>query len=103
MGAALRHAGSLLQKQYCEKRLILLITDGEPADIDEREPQYLRNDAAKAVTELSSGGILTYCLTLDPSADRYVSEIFGQNAYSIVDRVERLPEYLPSVFSKLTA
>lgn len=27
------------------KRLVLLSTDGEPADIDQRDPQYLRHDA----------------------------------------------------------
>ena len=47
-------------------------------------------------------GIYTYCLTLDPLADRYVSRIFGENGYSIVDNVERLPERLPNVFARLT-
>ena len=81
----------------------MLITDGEPADIDERDPQYLRHDTKKAVDELASQGIYTYCLTLDPEADSYVSRIFGANNYSIVDNVERLPERLPAVFSALTA
>jgi hypothetical protein len=103
MGAALRHAGSHLQTQNATKRLILLITDGEPADIDERDPQYLRHDAKKAVEDLAMQGIYTYCLTLDPEADRYVARIFGENNYSIVDNVERLPERLPMVFSALTA
>jgi len=48
-------------------------------------------------------GIHSYCLTLDPEADRYVSRIFGDNNYSIVDNVERLPERLPTVFSALTS
>ncbi len=80
----------------------LLITDGEPADIDERDPQYLRHDAKKAVEDLRMQGIHCYCLTLDPQADRYVARIFGDNGYSIVDRVERLPERLPAVFAALT-
>ncbi len=103
MGAALRHAGSHLGRQTSQKRLIMLITDGEPADIDERDPQYLRHDTKKAVEELASQGIYTYCLTLDPEADNYVSRIFGANNYSIVDNVERLPERLPAVFSALTS
>ncbi|MGQ9659465.1 MAG: nitric oxide reductase activation protein NorD [Thermochromatium sp.] len=102
MGAALRHAGRHLSQQPARKRLILLITDGEPADIDERDPQYLRHDAKKAVEDLRMKGIHTYCLTLDPEADRYVARIFGDNAYSIVDQVERLPERLPAVFAALT-
>ncbi len=103
MGAALRHAGWHLTQQSSQKRLVLLITDGEPADIDERDPQYLRHDTKKAVEELAMQGIHTYCLTLDPEADRYVSRIFGENNYSIVDNVERLPERLPVVFSALTS
>jgi hypothetical protein len=102
MGAALRHAGWHLSEQPAQKRLVLLITDGEPADIDERDPQYLRHDTKKAVDDLAMQGIYTYCLTLDPEADRYVARIFGENNYSIVDHVERLPERLPAVFAALT-
>ena len=102
MGAALRHAGWHLTQQSAQKRLVLLITDGEPADIDERDPQYLRHDAKKAVEDLMAQGVYTYCLTLDPDADRYVARIFGENNYSIVDNVERLPERLPNVFAALT-
>ena len=102
MGAALRHAGWHLSEQPAQKRLVLLITDGEPADIDERDPQYLRHDTKKAVEDLAMRGIYTYCLTLDPNADRYVARIFGENNFSIVDNVERLPERLPNVFAALT-
>ena len=103
MGAALRHAGWHLTQQNAQKRLVLLITDGEPADIDERDPQYLRHDTKKAVDDLAMQGVYTYCLTLDPNADRYVARIFGENNYSIVDHVERLPERLPAVFAAITA
>ncbi len=103
MGTALRHAGWHLTQQSAQKRLVLLITDGEPADIDERDPQYLRHDTKKAVDDLAMQGVYTYCLTLDPNADRYVARIFGENNYSIVDHVERLPERLPAVFAAITA
>jgi len=102
MGAALRHAGWHLGQQNATKRLVLLVTDGEPADIDERDPQYLRHDTKKAVEDLARQGIYTYCLTLDPNADRYVARIFGENSYSVVDNVERLPERLPAVFAAIT-
>ena len=102
MGAALRHAGHHLMKQPERRKLILLVTDGEPADIDERDPQHLRHDTKKAVEELYSTGVLTYCLTLDPNADTYVKRIFGENNYTIVDNVDRLPEKLPTLFASLT-
>ena len=102
MGAALRHAGHHLLKQQEKRKLILLVTDGEPADIDERDPQHLRHDTKKAVEELYSTGVLTYCLTLDPQADSYVKRIFGENNYTVIDHVDRLPEQLPLLFASLT-
>ena len=103
MGAALRHAGHHLLKQVERRKLILLVTDGEPADIDERDPQHLRHDTKKAVEELYTNGVLTYCLTLDPNADNYVKRIFGESNYTIIDNVDRLPEKLPTLFASLTS
>jgi hypothetical protein len=103
MGGALRHAGHHLLKQPERRKLILLVTDGEPADIDERDPQHLRHDTKKAVEELYTKGVLTYCLTLDPNADNYVKRIFGENNYTIIDNVDRLPEKLPTLFASLTS
>ena len=103
MGAAMRHAGHHLLKQPERRKLLLIVTDGEPADIDERDPQHLRHDTRKAVEELYSRGILTYCLTLEPNADNYVKRIFGANNYTIIDNVERLPEKLPTLFASLTS
>ncbi len=102
MGAALRHGAHYLQQRPERKKLLLLVSDGEPADIDERDPQYLRQDTKKAVEELATRGVTTYCLTLDAHADEYVSRIFGVRGFTVVDHVQRLPEKLPSVFMGLT-
>ena len=102
MGAAIRHAGSILKRQPSNKKLLLVVTDGEPADNDVRDPQYLRFDAKKSVEELGRNGINTYCLSLDPGADQYVSRIFGAKNYMVVDNVQRLPEKLPMLYMGLT-
>ena len=102
MGTALRHAGAQLARRPSQKRLILLLTDGEPADNDVRDPQYLRFDTRKAVEELARSGVHTFCLTLDPHADQYVSRIFGARNYLILDHVSRLPERLPALYLALT-
>ena len=98
MGAAMRHAGALLARRPEKKRLLLVLTDGAPSDVDVRDPQYLRADARKAVEELARSGVATFCISLDPGADDYVARIFGANRYAVVDRVERLPERLPSLY-----
>ena len=73
MGAAMRHAGIDLLTQSSAKKILLVLTDGEPSDIDVDDPQHLRMDAKKAVEELRSHGIITFCISLDPYADQYVS------------------------------
>ena len=101
MGAALRHAGHYLGAKAADKRILLVLTDGEPADVDVQDPSYLRLDARKAVEELSSQGIATFCLSLDAGADEYVSEIFGHR-WRVLDRIDRLPEQLPLLYLSLT-
>jgi len=102
MGAAIRHAAHYLRLQRSTKKLLMVITDGEPADIDVRDPQYLRYDTKKAVEDAARNGITTFCMTLDPRADQYVSRIFGTKNYMVVDHVERLPEKLPLLYAGLT-
>ena len=102
MGAAIRHATAALKAQRSSKKLLLVITDGEPADVDVRDPQYLRHDTKKAVEAAARHGVTTYCMSLDPRADQYVSRIFGERHYLVVDKVERLPEKLPVLYAGLT-
>ena len=102
MGAAIRHASHYLTLQRSSKKLLLIITDGEPADVDVRDPQYLRYDTKKAVEEAGRSGVITFCMSLDPRADQYVSRIFGAKNYMVVDHVERLPEKLPLLYAGLT-
>ena len=102
MGAAIRHAGVDLLTQSSAKKILLILTDGEPADIDVDDPQHLRMDAKKAVEELRSHGIVTFCISLDPYADEYVSRIFGKNRFMVIDNIQKLPERLPQLFISLT-
>ncbi len=101
MGAAMRHAAHYLKAQQADKKLMLILTDGEPADIDVDDHQLLIADARQAVNELSREGIYTYCINLDSKADEYVADIFGRQ-YTIIDHVDRLPERLPELFISLT-
>lgn len=101
MGAALRHAGHYLDRQAADKKLLLILTDGEPADIDSQDPRHLIEDARASVRELAAKGIYTYCISLDERAAEYARDIFG-NRYAVIDNVGRLPERLPQLFLSLT-
>ena len=101
MGAAIRHAGHYLEHQKTDKKLLLVLTDGEPSDIDQEDERILIEDTAKAVKELDQNGIYTYCINLDANADEYVKDIFG-NQYSVIDNIQSLPEKLPELFMALT-
>ncbi|WP_291992129.1 VWA domain-containing protein [Candidatus Accumulibacter sp. ACC003] len=101
MGAAMRHAAHYLAAQKADKKLLLLLTDGQPADVDVHDERLLIEDARKAVEELDQQGIFTYCINLDRQADDYVGDIFGRR-YTVIDNIERLPERLPELFMALT-
>ncbi len=101
MGAAMRHAAHYLEKQQADKKLMLILTDGQPSDIDSKDGELLIADARQAVQELDREGIYSYCINLDPKADEYVADIFGKQ-YTIIDKVEQLPQKLPELFISLT-
>ena len=101
MGAALRHAGHLLSGRRADKKLLLVLTDGQPADVDVDDPLYLHADAACAVRELDTLGLHTHCISLDAKADDYVGRIFGTR-WTVIDHVEQLPRRLPELFLSLT-
>ena len=101
MGAAMRHAAHYLSAQKADKKLLLILTDGEPADIDVDDEHLLIEDTHKAVQELDQQGIYSYCISLDPHADEYVNDIFG-NQHMVTDNVNKLPEKLPALFASLT-
>ena len=101
MGAAMRHAAHYLAARPADKKLMLILTDGRPSDVDTHDERLLVEDARQAVKELDQDNIFTYCISLDPKADDYVSDIFGRQ-YTVIDHVERLPERLPQLFMALT-
>lgn len=102
MGAALRHAGGRLAGRPEGQKLVLLLTDGMPSDIDEPDQHHLVADTKKAVEELRSRGVATHCLTIDSDAGDYAEELFGLGGFTALDQVERLPEVLPRLFAQLT-
>jgi nitric oxide reductase NorD protein len=103
MGAALRHAGQALSGEDADHKVILLLTDGEPSDIDVFEEDYLVEDTRHAVISAAAQGIKTFCLTLDRHADAYVRRIFGLRNYLITDRADAFAGHTGQALVKLIA
>ena len=102
IGAALRHAGAALAGVPVHRRLVLLVTDGEPSDIDVADPDYLAADARRAVQRLAGQGIDAFCIALGDAAGQRQSEIFGPHGFVQIDRLDSLPEKLPALYLRMT-
>ncbi len=103
LGAALRQATVHLKAQPRRHRGLLVVTDGAPSDIDVFDPDYLVEDARMAVQQANRAGIRTFCLAVDPAADRYVRRIFGWRDHGIAADASQLPVQLHRAFVRLAA
>ncbi|WP_029528410.1 nitric oxide reductase activation protein NorD [Polaromonas glacialis] len=102
-GAALRHACSLLMREPAEHRLLLLLSDGKPNDVDDYEGRYGVEDMRQAVLEAKLQGISPFCLTIDRQAANYLPAVFGPHHYALLPRPELLPGVLLDWLRRLVA
>jgi nitric oxide reductase NorD protein len=93
-GAAIRHATAVLMQQQARHRLLLMLSDGKPNDVDEYEGRYGADDMRQAVTEARLQGIQPFCLTVDRQAASYLPGVFGAHQYALLSRPELLPSAL---------
>ena len=100
-GAAIRHASTLLGAQRTRYRLLLMLSDGKPNDIDEYEGRYGIEDTRQAVAEARLQGIVPFCLTVDREAPAYLPSIFGPRGYTLLRRPELLPAALVDAVRRL--
>jgi nitric oxide reductase NorD protein len=103
LGTALRHAGRALAARSARRKLLLVVTDGRPSDIDVHDPQYLEFDAKQATIDNRNSGVTSFCVGLDAHAEQSVLRIFGSGSYSLLDRLESLPQRLSQVYLRLSA
>ena len=102
LGAALRHGLHQLGQRGEHFRLLLVVTDGAPADIDVYDDEYLVRDVRQAVQEARRQGLLVHCLSLDAGAQRRMEQMFGTGHFRLLDHPGRLPELLPQLLLSLT-
>lgn len=95
MGAAIRHATSVLARQPVAHRLLLVLSDGKPNDTDRYYEHYGVEDTRSAVLEARASGVSPYCITVDANEpEAYVSHIFGEAGHTILRRPDQLPAAL---------
>ena len=102
MGAAIRHAGVDLGNQETYRKLLLIVTDGEPSDLDIKDSRYLIEDTRRAVQSLTYQGTDVFCVGLGAEISSSLDVIFGTKNSLVIDRIERLPEKLPQLYLKMT-
>jgi len=78
-------------RQAVSHRLLLLVSDGKPNDIDDYEGRYGVEDMRQAVAEARLQGIHPFCLTIDRQAASYLPAVFGARQYALLPRPEMLP------------
>ena len=103
MGAAIRHASQILCKQKTGRRLLLILTDGKPNDLDKYEGRYGIEDTRIAIQEARRLGLTPFCVTIDEKAGDYLPHLFGSNSYVVVKHAAELPLVLPRLYIQLTA
>jgi nitric oxide reductase NorD protein len=101
LGTALRHAGELISHARSFRKLVIVLTDGEPSDIDVADPLELVEDARRAAVGLRTRGIDGFGVVLGSGAMNSALRIFGRGNTMLVPRVEDLPARLSELYFRL--
>ncbi len=102
LGAAIRESSKILDKQPAANKLLLIISDGKPNDVDRYDGRYGIEDTKKAVEEARKLGITPFCVTIDLESKEYLSYLFGRNGYVVIRDSKKLPKVLPEIYMNLT-
>ena len=103
MGAAIRQATKIIQEQQSSQKLLLILTDGKPNDIDHYEGRFGVEDTHQAIIEARKLGIKPFCITIDQEAESYLPYLFSSNGYTVLLKPSQLPTRLPQLYHQLTS
>jgi len=103
-GAAIRHATRRLAEWPARVRLLILLSDGKPLDCgcDQYFDHYAQEDTRTALREARKAGVHPFCVTVDPLGREYLGRMYGDAAYTIIDKVESLPQRIPRLYRRWT-
>ncbi len=101
MGAAVRDATRRLAARPERQRLLLVLTDGKPNDLDIYEGRYGLEDTRHAIQEARDAGLTPFCVTIDHEAHEYLPMLFGSNGYALVRQPQELTRRLTQAWITL--
>lgn len=101
IGTGIRHATAKLSERPNRQKLLLVLTDGKPNDVDYYEGRFGIEDTRRAVMEARRAGVTVFGVTVDREAQSYFPHLFGRGGYAIVGQVAKLPSALPAIYRHL--
>ncbi|WP_223212046.1 nitric oxide reductase activation protein NorD [Thiolapillus brandeum] len=103
LGAGIRYAAERLKDQGAGRRLLLILTDGKPNDLDQYEGRYGIEDTRHAIQSVRNLGFHPFCVTIDQKGNDYLPHLFGSSGYVVIRDPMELPGQLPLLYARLTA
>lgn len=101
LGAAVRHATALLGAQPAGRKVLLLLSDGRPNDVDRYQGVDAIEDSRQAVLAARAQGVTSFCLTVDTEEADYLPHLFGAGGYQVISRPAHLPTALIRLVDRL--
>lgn len=101
LGAAIRHVSHLLTQESRRRRLLLVITDGKPNDLDHYEGRHGIEDSRMAIQEARRAGHSVFGITVDRDGKSWFPRLFGQGAFALIPDPEKLTLALPQIYRQL--
>ncbi|KUF10330.1 nitric oxide reductase activation protein NorD [Pseudoponticoccus marisrubri] len=102
LGAAVRHVSAQLAEEGATRRLLLVLTDGKPNDLDLYEGSHGIEDSRMAVREARAAGQAVHGVIVERDGQDWFARIFGRAGFTLLPRPERLPRALPDIYQTLT-
>ncbi len=101
MGAAIRHAVSQLESVSSRVRLLIIIGDGFPNDVDYKQG-YAIEDTRKAIFEARSKNLYVHGITVNLAGDSRLDDLYGNVHHNVISDIKELPDKLLRIYSSLT-
>jgi nitric oxide reductase NorD protein len=102
LGAAIRHVSGHLAKETAARKLLIVLTDGKPNDLDHYEGQHGIEDSHMAVREARRAGLTLHGVIIDEDGQDWFARIFGRGGFSLLPNPSRLTRALPDIYRQLT-